>query len=206
MATALQRARVWTAADLAALPDDPDYRYELVQGRLVKMSPTSGGHGRRASDLHVALGWYVRERQLGVLTAAETGFNLARPGERRETVLAPDSRSSARRTRHSSRWRTFHTWRRISPSRLPRQAIAGDAWARRRDGGWTAACDSSGSCGRVAAKSMCVRPERQARAFSWRQTSWMAAPLYPASASPSRRSAPSDRDAARGRDGNDGEE
>src|SRR5438477_11455236 len=90
MVAVLERARVWTAADLAALPDDPEHRYELVEGRLVKMSPTFGVHGRRTSDLQFALETYVRQRELGVLTAAETGFNLTRPGERRETVLAPD--------------------------------------------------------------------------------------------------------------------
>ncbi|HZS87397.1 MAG TPA: Uma2 family endonuclease [Chloroflexota bacterium] len=90
MVAVLEQARVWTAADLAALPADPDYRYELVEGRLVKMSPTYGAHGRRTSDLHVALALHVRQHQLGVLTSAETGFNLTRPGERRETVLAPD--------------------------------------------------------------------------------------------------------------------
>jgi Uma2 family endonuclease len=54
------------------------------------MAPTYGVHGRRTSDLHFLLELYVREHRLGVLTAAETGFNLTRPGERRETVLAPD--------------------------------------------------------------------------------------------------------------------
>jgi Uma2 family endonuclease len=90
MVAVLEQARVWTAADLAALPADPAYRYELVDGRLVKMSPTYGAHGRRTSDLHFALALHVRQHQLGVLTSAETGFNLTRPGERRETVLAPD--------------------------------------------------------------------------------------------------------------------
>ena len=30
----------WTAADLAALPDD-GYHYELVKGRLIQMPPTT---------------------------------------------------------------------------------------------------------------------------------------------------------------------
>lgn len=90
MSAVLERTRVWTAADLAALPENPGDRYELVEGRLVKMPPTYGVHGRRTSDLQFALESYVRQHQLGVLTAAETGFNLTRPGERRETVLAPD--------------------------------------------------------------------------------------------------------------------
>lgn len=90
MVAVLERARVWTAADLAALPDDPAYRYELVGGRLVKMSPTGGTHGRRTHDLGTALGVYAVQHGLGVVLGAETGFNLTRPGERRETVLAPD--------------------------------------------------------------------------------------------------------------------
>ena len=90
MVAVLERARVWTAADLWALPDDLDHRYELVEGRLVKMSPTGGSHGRRASDLNGALWSHVTRQGLGVVLGAETGFNLTRPGERRETVLAPD--------------------------------------------------------------------------------------------------------------------
>lgn len=90
MVAVLEQARVWTAADLAALPDDPEYRYELVEGRLVKMSPTGGTHGRRTHDLGTALGNYAVQHGLGVVLGAETGFNLTRPGERRETVLAPD--------------------------------------------------------------------------------------------------------------------
>ncbi len=90
MVAVSDRARAWTISDLLAMPDDLDHRYELVEGRLVKMSPTYGSHGRRTSDLHYALEAHIRQNSLGVLTAAETGFNLTRPGERRETVLAPD--------------------------------------------------------------------------------------------------------------------
>jgi Uma2 family endonuclease len=85
-----QDARTWTAADLLAMPDDVAHRFELVEGRLVKMSPTSGAHGRRAHDLGFAIGAYATQHNLGVVLGAETGFNLTRPGERRETVLAPD--------------------------------------------------------------------------------------------------------------------
>lgn len=40
--------------------------------------------------MHYSLESHVRQHHLGVLTAAETGFNLTRPGEKRQTVLAPD--------------------------------------------------------------------------------------------------------------------
>lgn len=82
--------QAWTAADLLALPDDLEHRFELLAGRLVRMSPTSGAHGRRTHDLGAAVGTYALQHNLGVVLGAETGFNLTRPGERRETVLAPD--------------------------------------------------------------------------------------------------------------------
>ncbi len=90
MVAAPKRAPVWTAADLWAMPEDLDHRYELVEGHLVRMSPTGGSHGRRSSDLNGELWAYVTQHGLGVVLGAETGFNLTRPDERRETVLAPD--------------------------------------------------------------------------------------------------------------------
>jgi Uma2 family endonuclease len=81
---------VWTAADLLAMPHDLDHRYELVESRLVKMSPTGGTHGRRTFDLGAALGAYAMQHDLGLVLGAETGFNLTRPDESRETVLVPD--------------------------------------------------------------------------------------------------------------------
>jgi Uma2 family endonuclease len=85
-----ERTRVWTAAELLAIPHDLDHRYELVEGRLVTMAPTGGTHGRRTFDLATALGAYAMQYGLGVVLGAQTGFNLTRPGESRETVLAPD--------------------------------------------------------------------------------------------------------------------
>src|SRR4051794_20422356 len=76
-----EHTRAWTAADLLAMPHDLDHRYELVEGRLVKMSPTGGTHGRRTFDLGAALGAYAVQHGLGVVLGAETGFNLTRPGE-----------------------------------------------------------------------------------------------------------------------------
>jgi len=90
MVAALERMRVWTAADLLAMPDDPDHRYELVEGSLVRMSPTGGTHGLRSMGLGASLAAHAEQHSLGVVLGAETGFNLTRPGERRETVLAPD--------------------------------------------------------------------------------------------------------------------
>ncbi|MBI4482928.1 MAG: Uma2 family endonuclease [Acidobacteria bacterium] len=83
-----------TADDLLKLPRD-NYKYELVQGELIKMSPTGARHGQLAVRIARALGDYVEKRHLGVVCAAETGFKLfTNP----DTVRAPDaSFVSARR-------------------------------------------------------------------------------------------------------------
>src|SRR5947209_7787565 len=77
-----------TASELLRLPED-SWRYELVDGRLVRMSPTGGRDGRVAADLLLAVGPFIREHGLGVVFAAETGFWISAPGEP-DTVLAPD--------------------------------------------------------------------------------------------------------------------
>lgn len=79
----------WTADDLLTLPDD-GWRYELVQGRLVQMPPTSWGHGYTTNRLQHALNLHVEAHGLGKIAPAETGFNLTWPGEQEETVLAAD--------------------------------------------------------------------------------------------------------------------
>lgn len=79
----------WSAAELAALPDD-SYRYELVKGRLIQMPPTTADHGESSGDLGTELGLYARMHG-GHYYAAETGFNLTLPGETEETVLGPDA-------------------------------------------------------------------------------------------------------------------
>jgi Uma2 family endonuclease len=64
-----------TAAALLQKPED-GYRYELVQGELVRMSPTGGRHGIIAMRLGRLLGNWADEYQIGVVCAAETGFKL----------------------------------------------------------------------------------------------------------------------------------
>ena len=78
-------ARLLTAAELERLPDD-DYRYELVEGRLVRMSPTGWEHGRIVARLLVRLNQYGESRKLG-LAVTEVGFKLR---SNPDTVRAPD--------------------------------------------------------------------------------------------------------------------
>lgn len=77
-----------TAEELLRLPDD-GWRYELVEGRLVRMSLTGRRHGRIAMALLLAVGRFVEERHLGEVLPAETGFWISPEGSP-DTVLAPD--------------------------------------------------------------------------------------------------------------------
>jgi Uma2 family endonuclease len=86
-----------TAEQLLAMPPD-DWRYELVNGELRRMSPAGEEHGRIAMNLGGRLAQFVRERGLGVVYAAETGFLLRREPD---TVRAPDV-AFVKASRHSS--------------------------------------------------------------------------------------------------------
>jgi Uma2 family endonuclease len=68
------------------MPDD-GYRYELVKGELIQMSPTGDEHGRVTVRISSPLYFYVEEHNLGVVYAAETGFKLESDPD---TVRAPD--------------------------------------------------------------------------------------------------------------------
>ena len=78
-------ASVTTAEQLAQLPDD-ECRYELVEGRLRRMSPVGGVHGMLVLRLGAAIAAWVTQRDLGVVMT-ETGFVLERNPD---TVRAPD--------------------------------------------------------------------------------------------------------------------
>jgi Uma2 family endonuclease len=75
-----------TAEELLKMPKD-GFRYELVKGELIKMSPAGFEHGAVAMNLAIILGQHVKANRLGVVCAAETGFKIATAPD---TVLAPD--------------------------------------------------------------------------------------------------------------------
>ncbi len=78
--------QLMTADELLALPRD-EFRYELVNGELKKMSPAGHYHGRVTIRLTLPIAQHVREHKLGEVYAAETGFKL---GSNPDTVRAPD--------------------------------------------------------------------------------------------------------------------
>ena len=75
-----------TAEELFELPSG-EYRYELVKGELLTMSPPGEEHGAIALALGAELYAYVKANKLGIVYAAETGFKLE---SNPDTVLAPD--------------------------------------------------------------------------------------------------------------------
>jgi Uma2 family endonuclease len=83
MSTELQ---LMTADELLALPRG-EFRYELVDGELKKMSPAGQKHGRITVRLTEPLAKHVRTHQLGQVYAAETGFKLK---SNPDTVRAAD--------------------------------------------------------------------------------------------------------------------
>jgi Uma2 family endonuclease len=80
-----EATRLVTAEELEKFPDD-DYRYELVAGRLIRMSPVGFQHGTTVIRLGALLMRHAQERGLGAVMT-EVGFKLA---SNPDTVRAPD--------------------------------------------------------------------------------------------------------------------
>lgn len=81
----MPNSRLVTAEELERFPDD-DHRYELVEGRVIRMSPVGLVHGRLVMRLGSPLTRYVDSHGLG-LVCTEVGFHLS---SRPDTVRAPD--------------------------------------------------------------------------------------------------------------------
>jgi len=74
-----------TANELESMGSDA--RFELVQGVLHEMSPSSSDSSAIAARLLIELGAFIYRNSLGVVTGAEGGFILERNPD---TVIAPD--------------------------------------------------------------------------------------------------------------------
>ena len=72
MTTAVEK--VWTEADLIALPDD-GHKYELVNGSLV-VGNAGMEHGNIGTFLGGALELHVRSKKLGATCDSSTGFRM----------------------------------------------------------------------------------------------------------------------------------
>ena len=78
--------RLVTAEELERMPYDPVNRYELVEGRLVRMSPVSFDHGRIVTRLSFLLSRHLDDTPSGMVVA-DVGFKLA---SNPDTVSGPD--------------------------------------------------------------------------------------------------------------------
>lgn len=83
MAIELSREKIYTLAEFRQLPQTKE-RYELVDGRLVEVTPAREDHGRIETRLLTYLSYYVFEHELGDTYGADTCFQIG------EDALSPD--------------------------------------------------------------------------------------------------------------------
>ncbi len=85
MAIPREAERRWTAEELFALGEEE--RYELIEGKLIPMTPTGLLHGDVELALATVLRAFVHPRRLGRVVVGEVGFVLRRDPD---TVRAAD--------------------------------------------------------------------------------------------------------------------
>jgi len=78
--------KLTTADELLAMPED-GFRYELIEGELMRMSLAGAEHGAVAMNIAVALFVHVRAQNLGTVYGVDTGFKLHSDPD---TVRGPD--------------------------------------------------------------------------------------------------------------------
>jgi Uma2 family endonuclease len=77
-----------TVNQLLACPDD-GYRYELVEGVLIRVAGSRPKAGRITRNIFRQLDGFVRERSLGVVTLPDEVYDFERTGQP-NTGLLPD--------------------------------------------------------------------------------------------------------------------
>jgi Uma2 family endonuclease len=79
--------RLVTADELLAMPDESEFTYELVRGRLIRMSRPGARHGVVCMRLARALDQFSDDHNLGIVFSEGTGFKLESDPD---TVRGPD--------------------------------------------------------------------------------------------------------------------
>jgi Uma2 family endonuclease len=75
---------------IAQLPENADKSLELIEGVVVEMVKPGGKHGGVTMKLGRKIGNWVEERDLGYVTAAETGFILGQKASGKVSVRGLD--------------------------------------------------------------------------------------------------------------------
>lgn len=78
-----------TVEEYAALPDEPGWTTELVDGKVIRMPFAGYDHGRIVLRLAAYVGGYILAHDLGDGTTEQSGYNFADIGQKR-MVRAPD--------------------------------------------------------------------------------------------------------------------
>jgi Uma2 family endonuclease len=109
-----------TVGDPLALPEDAEWQYELVDGRLVRMQASVWEASQIAARLIYTLGTLVYPRNRGRISGADGTFNLTPAGVPTATALVPDVafvRASRIPPRGSATYKRCCTWPRTSSPR-----------------------------------------------------------------------------------------
>jgi Uma2 family endonuclease len=92
-----------TAEELPAIAARDDYRYELVAGRVIRMSPVGWQHGMIVVRLIGLLDAHIRPRGLGAVVT-EVGFKLR---SNPDTVRGPDVAFVRQDRLPAEKWRGY---------------------------------------------------------------------------------------------------
>lgn len=84
MLTLTKAGKTWTDEALEALPKERG-KFELIDGKLTRMSPAKGNHGYIEIRIAAALQQFVAPLRLGLVCGPSTGFRLDA-----RNVLSPD--------------------------------------------------------------------------------------------------------------------
>ena len=113
-------ARLLTADDLLRLSGQ-GVRGELIRGVLCETMPTGRAHGRVVVNLATELRNFAKPRQLGILTASDSGVWLERDPD---TVREPDIAFFAAETSPLDDW--IHGYAEVVPDLVVEVASPGD--------------------------------------------------------------------------------
>ncbi len=76
--------------ELAHLPENADKRLDLIEGVIYEMPSAGMEHGESGGNLFGFVWTHVRQHDLGMVTAAETGFVVHTDANGKDTILVPD--------------------------------------------------------------------------------------------------------------------